>query len=118
MRYCRNCKRLSLGRPSFCTSCGRSFDLKRCPAGHLNPRGTVHCGRCGSTDLSLPHPRRSLGAVALRVVLLLVLTVLSAGFILTFVQVLLSEPSGLLGLMLLGLVLSLFWLLSILWDSA
>lgn len=57
MRYCTNCHRLTVGQPLFCNFCGRSFNLKLCPARHPNPRTAEVCSECGSRDLSTPQPR-------------------------------------------------------------
>ena len=43
----------------FCTSCGRSFDVRLCPRLHVNPRGAQVCAQCGSRDLSQPQQRGS-----------------------------------------------------------
>ena len=59
MRWCRSCGRLSVGRPSFCTRCGRSFDVRICTRGHVNRRDATFCVVCGSPELSTPHRRRS-----------------------------------------------------------
>ena len=56
MKFCNNCKKLSPGEPLFCLQCSRSFNVKLCPARHINPRSAVACGECGSRDLSTPAP--------------------------------------------------------------
>lgn len=56
MRRCTNCFRYSLGHPSFCTHCGRTYSVRLCPRGHANPRGTHYCAECGSDDLSTAAP--------------------------------------------------------------
>jgi hypothetical protein len=56
MTRCANCFRYSLGQPTFCNHCGRSFDVRICTRGHVNPRGAQFCAECGSGDLSTPAP--------------------------------------------------------------
>jgi hypothetical protein len=58
-----------------------------------------------------------LGVVAFEVLAFLALLLLSMLFILSFLQALLSDPTGLLGLMLVGLGLGILWLLFFLWIS-
>ncbi len=55
--YCYNCGHLTPGEPVFCNYCGRSYDVKRCPRLHANPRGADVCAKCGSRDLSTPQPK-------------------------------------------------------------
>lgn len=57
MKYCYNCNRITPGEPSFCNSCGRSYNVKLCPRKHSNPRSALACSECGSRDLSTPQPR-------------------------------------------------------------
>jgi hypothetical protein len=54
--YCYFCGHLTPGEPAFCNYCGRSYDVKRCPRLHANPRGADVCSRCGSRELSTPQP--------------------------------------------------------------
>jgi len=54
--YCYFCGHLTPGEPAFCNYCGRSYDVKRCPHLHANPRGADVCSRCGSRELSTPQP--------------------------------------------------------------
>ena len=56
MKRCTACFRYSLGQPTFCTHCGRSFNVKICSRGHVNPRGVQFCAECGSGELSTPAP--------------------------------------------------------------
>src|SRR5256885_15405324 len=60
MRRCTSCFRFHPGTPTFCSYCGRSFDVRICSRGHRNPRGTQFCAECGSADLSTPTPPASL----------------------------------------------------------
>jgi len=72
--------------PTFCSYCGRSFDVRICSRGHRSPRDVYFCAECGSADLSTPAPPASflhhLSGVVLYLFSLLTvaLVVLSAGF--------------------------------------
>jgi hypothetical protein len=57
MKYCYQCGRVTVGKPLYCNSCGRSYNVKLCPRGHANPRNADVCAQCGSRDLSTPQPR-------------------------------------------------------------
>lgn len=59
MRRCTSCFRFHPGSPTFCSYCGRSFDVRICARGHHNPRGVQFCAECGSADLSTPAPPAS-----------------------------------------------------------
>src|SRR5712691_2062610 len=59
MRRCTSCFRFHPGTPTFCSYCGRSFDVRICSRGHRNPRGVQFCTECGSADLSTPAPPAS-----------------------------------------------------------
>ena len=52
MRYCPFCHRLNAGRPVICYYCGHTWHVRLCPRGHENPSNALHCGTCGSMDLS------------------------------------------------------------------
>jgi hypothetical protein len=56
MKRCTACFRFHPGTPTFCSYCGRSFDVRICSRGHRNPRGVQFCAECGSADLSTPAP--------------------------------------------------------------
>src|SRR6185295_18537065 len=60
MRRCTYCFRFHPGSPTFCSHCGRSFNVRICSRGHRNPRGVQFCSECGSADLSTPAPPASL----------------------------------------------------------
>lgn len=81
MKYCYQCGRVTTGEPLYCNSCGRSYNVKLCPRGHVNPRSADVCSRCGSRDLSTPQPR-----VPLHVRVLAFLLSLLPGCLLTFVS--------------------------------
>lgn len=114
MRYCSNCQRLTRGEPLYCNHCGRSYDVKLCPARHPNPRDAQACATCGSRELSTPQPRSSwaaaflvsLLAVVPGVLLLLVSVVLFFGVLGALLQG--SQP-------LTGAVLSLGLIVGVLW---
>jgi len=57
LSYCYNCGKFTGGKPLFCGSCGRSYDVKLCPRLHQNPRGAEVCSQCGSRELSTPQPK-------------------------------------------------------------
>jgi uncharacterized membrane protein YvbJ len=59
MKFCYQCGRMTAGEPLFCSSCGRSYDVKLCPRLHPNRRCAEVCSQCGSRELSTPQPRIS-----------------------------------------------------------
>jgi len=59
MRYCTACSRITPGDPSYCGTCGCSYDVRLCKSGHRNPRSAQVCSQCGSKELSTPQPKRS-----------------------------------------------------------
>src|SRR5262249_47309720 len=52
MRYCPNCKRLNFRRPVICMYCGRTWNVRLCPRGHVNRFDANFCGQCGNTELT------------------------------------------------------------------
>jgi hypothetical protein len=122
MRFCFSCRKVSSGKPLYCNYCGRSYDVKLCPRNHINPRGAEVCSACGSRNLSTPQTRGSARLTLFFIFGLLLpflgLLVVTLGYAYEFGKVLFSDPSGLLPLMLLGLVLGLFWLLWIALSSS
>jgi RNA polymerase subunit RPABC4/transcription elongation factor Spt4 len=56
MRRCNHCFRYATGQPLYCPTCGRSYDARICPRGHINPRTTQFCPTCGSSEFSTPAP--------------------------------------------------------------
>jgi RNA polymerase subunit RPABC4/transcription elongation factor Spt4 len=115
VKYCRSCFHLSAGRPTFCPSCGGSYDVKRCPRGHANPRSSQVCGECGSRELSTPQPRRTItnfvGLVLSRVFLGAALLAATFVYAVVFAVALIRDPTQLLGRMVFGLGFALAWLL-------
>ncbi len=60
MKYCPHCQQWNHGRPMRCRYCGRTWNVRLCPSGHLNPRNANFCGECGSGNLSDPTEGQSL----------------------------------------------------------
>jgi len=60
MKYCPTCKQWNIGKPMRCRYCGRTWDVRICSAGHINPADTNFCGECGRTSLSEPADRSPL----------------------------------------------------------
>lgn len=60
MKRCNACFRYALDDPRYCPNCGRSYDVRICVRGHLNPRTVQFCTECGSDDLSTPAPPEGL----------------------------------------------------------
>lgn len=56
MKRCTACFRYGRSNTQYCSHCGRSFNVRICPRGHINPRGVSFCTECGSADLSTPGP--------------------------------------------------------------
>lgn len=56
MKRCSNCSKYSAGQPLFCPHCGRSYNVRICPRGHVSRRAVQFCADCGSGDLSTPAP--------------------------------------------------------------
>jgi RNA polymerase subunit RPABC4/transcription elongation factor Spt4 len=60
MKFCYQCGRMMPGEPLFCSSCGRTYDVKLCSRLHVSSRSAEVCSQCGSRELSLPQPRVSI----------------------------------------------------------
>jgi hypothetical protein len=114
MRYCWSCRKITAGEPSYCTFCGKSYDVKLCGRGHRNIRAAEVCSTCGSRDLSVPQIRPQMKILLFQVFALIlpfiVLLALTLGYIGIFLRTLFTNSSSLLPLMLLGLPLALLWL--------
>ena len=110
MRLCTDCWHLNVGEKPFCQNCGCSFNVKLCPHKHVNPRAAKVCAECGSSDLSRPQRKPPL---YVRPVLFILFDIgpgiLLVGALIVFlgfyIQKLLSDPNGLLPLMLVGAAL-------------
>jgi len=96
--------------------------VKRCQRGHANPRGAEVCSECGSRNLSMPQSRGKISLWLLMVfgfiLPFVALLIVTLGYMYTFAQALIQNPSGLLPQMLTGLGLGLLWLLWVLVSSA
>jgi predicted amidophosphoribosyltransferase len=109
MKFCYQCGRMTPGEPIFCSSCGRSYDVKLCPRLHANSRSAEVCSQCGSRELSTPQPRISFWWKVLeflaKVVLGAFLVYLTlAGFI-----ALLKSPQFQNALIVFGILIGLLW---------
>lgn len=60
MKYCPFCKQWNHGKPMRCRYCGRTWNVKLCSAGHVNPIEANFCGECGTPNLSEPAGRHPL----------------------------------------------------------
>ncbi|MGH9611788.1 MAG: hypothetical protein ACRD4P_01760 [Bryobacteraceae bacterium] len=113
MKYCYNCNRITPGEPLFCSSCGRSYNVKLCPRLHPNPRTAEVCSRCGSRDLSTPQPRVPWWAPVLEFVLTLIpgvfLTVASVVIGLLVIVTLAQRPEMLLSAFFLFIAIGILW---------
>jgi RNA polymerase subunit RPABC4/transcription elongation factor Spt4 len=115
MRICRTCRLLTAGNPTFCPSCGGTYDAKLCPNLHVNARSSSICSICGSRELSNPQPqRRALFWIALAAISAMgpaILLAVTVGYFVQFANAAIHEPDRLLGQMLFGLCLGCLWLL-------
>jgi RNA polymerase subunit RPABC4/transcription elongation factor Spt4 len=115
MKYCYQCGKITPGEPLYCQFCGRSYDAKLCPRSHPNSRSAEVCSQCGSRDLSTPQPKVSflwnVFGFLLRVGLGIFLVFVSIALLVEFVKELIVMPQVQNGLLGLGLLLFLAWLL-------
>jgi len=113
MRYCNFCHRMTTGQPLFCNFCGHSYDVKLCPARHVNPRVATVCSQCGSHDLSTPEPPSSLAKrtlfLFLRVLPGFLLLLITTAFFLALVRAFLQSPALQAQLFFIGLFLGGLW---------
>lgn len=115
MRFCYNCGHITPGKPLFCNSCARSFDIKLCPRLHVNPRNAEACSQCGSRELSLPQPKipfswRLLASIAV-IITGLVLGYFSLVVCLSVGSQLLTRPEMQGSFIALGLLFLCLWLI-------
>jgi len=107
MKYCYQCGRVTAGKPLYCNSCGRSYNVKLCPRGHVNPRSAEVCAQCGSRDLSTPQPRVPISIRVLAFLFSLVpgllLVLVSLLTVLLLLRELCANPRWLVALVLLGI---------------
>ena len=113
MKYCYNCNRITPGKPLFCGSCGRSFDIKLCPRLHANSRRAEVCSQCGSRDLSSPQPRipffGRLVVFLLTVILWVLVIALTLTFVLIFLRQILTNTNVIQDLMGIAIIVGLMW---------
>jgi RNA polymerase subunit RPABC4/transcription elongation factor Spt4 len=76
MKYCNECGRMTPGEALYCSHCGRTYDVRLCPRQHVSPRGAEVCAKCGSRELSTPHPAIPMGLRFLALMARLVLGLL------------------------------------------
>lgn len=115
MKLCFSCRRVTPGAPSYCHYCGKTYNVRLCSRGHINPRSANVCSQCGSKELSTPQrkipfllkPLLFLLSHLVGIILLLSLVVF-VGF---FIDKLFIDPNGLLPLMCLGVFLGLLFLI-------
>ena len=60
MKFCPYCKQWNHGKPMRCRYCARTWNVKLCPGGHVNPVTANFCGECGRANLSEPAGRNSI----------------------------------------------------------
>lgn len=108
---------MTVGEPLYCNYCGASYDVKLCPARHVNPRSAEVCSQCGSRDLSTPAPRAPMWRVPLLYLLSLVpgvlLTLISLMVVIALVNVILTNQQVQSQLVVLILMLAMVWWLYI-----
>ena len=107
MKYCYQCGRVTSGKPLYCQFCARTYNVKLCPRGHVNPRAAQACSQCGNRDLSTPQPRVPVRTRLLALVLSaapgLLLVVISALVGIALIRELFANPQWLLLLVLLAI---------------
>ena len=114
MKYCRNCSHLSVGKPLFCATCGRSYGSTYCPKLHRNGPSAAACSQCGSTDLSLTDgvgSRLSRGVLSIAGVFGVLLLVATTAYLVYFIIRFLRNPDPSLDLLLVGFGIGFVWFL-------
>jgi len=118
MKLCFSCGRVTTGAPSYCHNCGKTYNVKLCSRGHINPRSANVCSQCGSREMSTPQ--RKIPFLLKPLIFLLshlvgiVLIFSLVAFVGFFIYKLFIDPNGLLPLMCIGLLLGLlflFWMM-------
>jgi RNA polymerase subunit RPABC4/transcription elongation factor Spt4 len=113
MKLCFSCGRVTAGTPSYCHYCGKTYNVRLCSRGHINPRSANVCSQCGSKEMSTPQ--RKIPFLLKPLIFLLshlvgiILIFSLVGFLVFFVYKLFIDPNGLLPLMCLGLLLGLLF---------
>jgi hypothetical protein len=117
MKYCYECGRMTAGEPKFCQFCGRTYDVKLCPRRHENPRFAEVCSQCGSRELSTPQPKVTPVWRALEFIARVMVGLLIAYVLLSFLYGMATTPQTANALMALALLLgALFVLMAMLPD--
>jgi hypothetical protein len=114
MKLCFSCGKVTTGIPAYCHYCGKTYDVKLCSRGHINPRSANVCSQCGSKELSTPQRKipfllKPLIFLLSHLTGLVLITALLV-FVGFFVHKLFIDPNGLLPLMCLGMLLGLLLL--------
>jgi len=113
MRYCYNCNKITSGEPVYCNFCGRSYNVKRCGRGHINPRSAEACSQCGSRDLSTPQPKTPFWVPVVEFLVSLIpgvlLGIVSILSVLIAIRALLERPDMLCFFAMLLIALGILW---------
>ena len=113
MKYCYNCNKITSGEPLYCNFCARSYSVKLCNRGHVNPRNAEACSQCGSRDLSTPQPRTPFWVPVVEYLLSLVpgvfLSIASIVTVLIGLRELLRRPDLLFAFVMLLIALGILW---------
>lgn len=111
MRFCNQCGKMTAGEPLYCSTCGRTYDVRLCPRQHANPRGAEVCSKCGSRELSTPQPKIPLGLQFLALMVRLVLGLLLFYATLSLFIALVRSPQVQQLLVACGILLAVLWVL-------
>lgn len=111
MKYCYECGRITAGEPRYCQFCGRTYDVKLCPRRHENPRFAEVCSQCGSRELSTPQPKVSPVWKVMEFLARVLVGLLIAYVVLSFVYGMVTTPRTSDALMALGLLLCALFIL-------
>ena len=109
MKLCFSCGRVTAGTPSYCHNCGKTYNVKLCSRGHINPRSANVCSQCGSREMSTPQ--RKIPFLLKPLIFLLshfvgiILIFSLVGFVGYFAYQIVVDPNGLLPLMCIGVLL-------------
>jgi uncharacterized membrane protein YvbJ len=109
MKFCYQCGRMTAGAPLFCSSCGRSYDVKLCPRLHANSRRAEVCSQCGSRELSTPQPRVSAWWKVLELLAQIIFGVLLVYLTLAGLVALLKTPEFQAALFVFAILIGLLW---------
>jgi len=111
MKFCYSCGKVSAGDPPFCNGCGRSYNVRLCPRLHKNSRWAKACSQCGARELSQPQPHVSFWWKVLEFVLKVAVAAFLVYVSLIAVVDLFRRPQIQAGLLVVGVMLGLLWLL-------